>query len=367
MSAVTRIGKQLVAHWSDRHSCLCSRDHWVYRYDYQSGRLSELCRLPPAHDTLAGRLKDALARSRFYQWLRPAAGLSHLVPLANGDLLMLYDRFYHYKAGQAGKQASVIAAQFSPKLATPLRGGIAVHALSQCAYYGEYLNGHSRDIRVVRVNAARQQVEVCWTFKRSEIKHVHAVHYDPFRNRLWVLTGDTDHESAIFYTDDEFVTLHQLGGGDQRWRAIAMWFSQDFVEWGMDAGQDAPADCLNKIYRYRFEDSSLTEMANVGNPVYAACTLADGQVIVATTFEPKRTQATPPTAQLWRRDLNGEWSELTSFGYQRSARQGISSYGMVYLPKGELPAGQLVYTPVNSQTDDYQTCLLPLPAAGVRR
>src|SRR5690606_8868361 len=111
-----------------------------------------------------------------------------------------------------------------------------VHPFSQRVYYGEYLNGHYRDIRVCRVDIETHKVETCWSFPRSETKHIHAIHYDRFRNRLWICTGDRDHESSFYYTDDEFATVHHFAGGDQSWRAIAMLFDETGMEWGMDAG-----------------------------------------------------------------------------------------------------------------------------------
>lgn len=351
----------MVVHWSDRQGCLCSQDLAIYRFDYQSNKLQFLCRLPPKDLSIKGRVKDLVARSALVQKLRPSAGIGHLTQLENGDIVVVYDRVYLCKKRTTGYQVDVWPAADFGKFATPLRGGLAVHQMSQQVYFGEYLNGHSRDIRIIRLDPAAAATTVCWQFSRAEIKHVHAIHYDCYRNRLWVLTGDTDEESAFYYTDDEFQTLHKFAGGSQQWRAIAMLFYPDAIEWGMDAGQDAAADCLNKIYRYDFNRKEITEQAVVGNPVYAAVPLADGSSVMATSFEPKRPQDTIPCAELWHRQPNGSWLSIAKFNYQKRDRSGVSLYGMVYLPRGELPEGIVVATPVNSQTNDYRTLLLAVP------
>ncbi|MCH8538761.1 MAG: hypothetical protein LAT66_13450 [Alkalimonas sp.] len=192
-----------------------------------------------------------------------------------------------------------------------------------------------------------QTVSACWEFEREEIKHVHAIRYDSYRNRLWVTTGDQDHECAIYYTDDEFVTLHKLGGGDQSWRAISLLFYPDCIEWGMDAGKDAPADAINHIYRYHFESQQREQVATIGNPAYFATPCADGSAILATTFEPGRQQDTPEQAALWRRSPQGDWQPLLALDYQDSQMATVGRYGMIYLPSGELPANQLLFTPIN--------------------
>ena len=39
---------------------------------------------------------------------------------------------------------------------------------------------------------------------------MHGIFIDPYDGRIWVTTGDDDHESAIWFTDDEFKTLEKV-------------------------------------------------------------------------------------------------------------------------------------------------------------
>jgi hypothetical protein len=234
-------------------------------------------------------------------------------------------------------------------MATPLRGGAAVHPLTQRVYYGEYLNGHDRDIRVCRVDVETRKVETCWSFSRSEIKHIHAIHYDRFRNRLWICTGDRDHESSFYYTDDEFATVQRFSGGDQSWRAIAVIFDETGMEWGMDAGKDAPAAAINQIYRYDFPSGQRSLLATIGNPAYAACEFTDGTAMMQTTFEPGRLQETPAEAALWFRGIDRQWRQCMSIPHVPHARAGGSRYASILLPSGTSPSGQLLCTPLNCE------------------
>ena len=347
------VHREMLAHWSDAQGCWCTHDHWIYRYDYTTERLAKIFRLPPKSNALLNRFKDMLARSWLRRMWRPGPGIQLLVQLANKDILLVHDRIYWYSPTQHGVFAEPLTSDAVPPLAAPLRGGIAVHAQSQQVYYGEYLNGHQRDIRVVRVDLASRRVDVCWTFQRSEIKHIHAVQYDRFRNRLWICAGDLDHESNIYYTDDEFTTVHRFAGGDQSWRAIALLFDETGMEWGMDAGKDAPADAINRIYRYEFATGQRRELAVIGNPAYAACEFTDGTAMIQTTFEPGRPQDTPEEAALWFRGQDRQWRRCLGLPCARKPRQGVSRYGSIMVPQGISAAGQVLCTPVNCQTGHY--------------
>jgi hypothetical protein len=353
---VRGLRREMLVHWSDADSALCTLDHAVYRYTYETDRFEWLFRLPPKVDSWAGRCKDRLARSWLKQRWMPGPGISDLVQLANGDVVVIYDRIYWYSDRFAAPVAAVLACNALPALAPPLRGGIAVHGASQRVYFGEYLNGHDRYIRVFCIDVSANVVRECWRFSRQEIKHIHAIHYDKFRRRLWVCTGDLDHESNLYYTDDEFSTLHKFGGGDQSWRVIAMLFDEHGMEWGMDAGKDAPADAINRIYRHDFRSGQRSERMVIGNPAYAACDFSDGTAVMQTTFEPGRLQDTPEAAALWLRDRQGNWTRVLSLPYGAMNRPGVGRYGMIYLPRGQSPSGRLLFTPVNCQGMSYVLC-----------
>lgn len=284
----------------------------------------------------------------------PGPGIGNLTRTTDGDVVVIFDRVYWYSEKSRNRLASVISCDAEPEFATPLRGGIAVHEVSNKIYFGEYLNGHQRDIRIFFVDVSRPSVRECWRFSRAEIKHIHSIHYDRFRNRLWICTGDLDHESNLYYTDDEFSSVHKFGGGDQSWRAIAMLFDEHGMEWGMDAGKDASADEINYIYRYEFKTGLRSKRMLVGNPVYSACEFSDGTAVMQTTFEPGRLQETPEAAALWIRDQQGGWENLLELQYEViKSRQGVGKYGYICLPKGKSPVNRLLFTPVNCGSKSY--------------
>lgn len=350
---ISLLAHEMVVHFSTETSCLCSRDHFVFRYCFQSQKLRFVCRIPPKDSGLLGLLKDVLARSWLGQRLSKKAGLSHVMQLDSGLIVIIYDRVYVCDLNQGAKVATPIESKEFFDFAPPLRNGYAIHPASQAVYFGEYLNGHTRNIRVFRIRPNDMKLEICFEFDRSEIKHIHAISYDPFRRRLWITTGDLDHESSFYYTDDEFLTVHRFAGGDQTWRAISLLFDETGMEWGMDAGKDAPKEAINKLYRYDFSTETRVELAVIGNPAYYAAQMMDGTAYLATTFEPGRLQDTPEEAALWHRDMKHQWTKVKSFRYVYAPRQGVSKYGHLLLPAGKCSPENFLMTPVNVESNHY--------------
>lgn len=66
-------------------------------------------------------------------------------------------------------------------------------------------------------------------------RHVHTVDVDPYTGQVWVGTGDSDIHARIMYSDDHGDTFRIVGIGDQMWRTVSIWFTEDYVYWNMDA------------------------------------------------------------------------------------------------------------------------------------
>lgn len=352
------VKSDMVAHFSTADYCLCSRDHTVFQFDYHNGQWRKICQLPPAKAGFIGLLKDKIARSSLYRRLQPTPGLSHLTQTPDGTIVIVYDRIYLCKPSGETRSAMPLVSDLG-RFAPPLRNGMAVEQRTGLVYFGEYLNNHSRDVRVICIDPVLDTARVCWQFSRQQIKHIHAIVYDPFRQRLWITTGDNDAESAFYYTDDGFASVHKFAGGDQTWRATGLLFDETGMEWGMDAGKDAPADAVNYIWRWDFATASRTQRCTIGNPAYAVSSLDNGGAVLTTTYEPGRLQDTPEQSALWYRSPAGDWQQIYAQDYQYRAMPGVSKYGMLYIAQGTIPAAQLLFSPVNCRSGQFGIFRLP--------
>jgi hypothetical protein len=63
--------------------------------------------------------------------------------------------------------------------------------------------------------------EKLYTFDEYQINHIHSIVPDPYRNRVWILTGDLGESSGIWFTDDNFKTVNKFLVGSQSFRSCA--------------------------------------------------------------------------------------------------------------------------------------------------
>jgi len=271
-------------------------------------------------------------------------------------LIGIYDDLYSFDLKNRFAPAKPTKGYKELNITPPLKNGIAAHEQSECFYFGEYVNDKQRPIRIFRISNRGTKIECAFEFPKGQIKHVHNIIYDSFRNRLWVTTGDKDNESGIFYTDDEFNTLIKLGGGDQSWRAVSVIPRKNDLIWGMDAGKDAPSSAINKIYKYNFNTKEKTEEAIIGNPAYLSIQSECGNIFMGINFEPGRKQDTIEQASIWA--YGGKsWSKIRAFPYQEGTVKG-SKYGFIYLPSGIFPENHMIYAALNIRGRKYASYLI---------
>src|SRR5699024_7348659 len=100
------------------------------------------------------------------------------------------------------------------------------------------------------------QWEPAWRFE--DVRHVHGVFHDPYSSSIWVTTGDTDHESAIWNTGDSFQTLQRVAGGSQQYRAVQLLFTPEYIYWGSDG-----PDVINHLYRLNRNTGAVETLVSV--------------------------------------------------------------------------------------------------------
>ena len=85
-------------------------------------------------------------------------------------------------------------------------------------YFGGYIHNHEmRPVHIYR-RIQKDEWEIVYTFQQGVINHVHNIIADPYRNCLWIFTGDFGNAAAIWKVTDNFGKIEKVAGGDQRWR-----------------------------------------------------------------------------------------------------------------------------------------------------
>ena len=228
------------------------------------------------------------------------AGFHALLPMQNGALVGVVRKEILYKSAGSDTFEAVHAI------------GRGSRPLNLCAtpdgifYYGEYFNNPARGEVHVYGSDTGTHWDVAYTFTSGRIRHIHGVYYDTYRNGIWVLTGDSDQESGLWFTGDHFKTISCVAGGSQRARAVSIIPCKK----GIIVPMDTPHE-VNYIQWMDPATGRLESVASVPGSVFHAARMKD-LLFVTTVAEPSEVN-TLPDATVYASIDGTTWSLLDTF------------------------------------------------------
>lgn len=220
---------------------------------------------------------------------------------------------------------------------------LALNPKSGHLYFGEYiLNGRFPDTERSEVHIYTSEDhglnwKICYTFPQNTIRHVHGIFYDKFTNKMWVTTGDQDHESMIAHSDDGFKTLNVFKQGKQRYRAVTLLFYQDYIVYGTDTEHEK-----NYIYAIHRETGEETCLESLQGSALMATQNALGNAALSTAVEPSEVNQ-EPYAHVWFSHDGLTWKNVYTVKKDVwSAR--YFQYGRITFPQNALDNNQMVFS-----------------------
>lgn len=160
----------------------------------------------------SGIIKNLLSRSKWF---------SRLMRLG-------FHNLYEYRGGLIGIQRGHIVYKKAKEtefnsVFTAFKGSRPLSLLitpEDEIYFGEYFGNSKRQrVTIFKSTDGMNWIEV-YRFKSGEIRHIHGLTWDAFRKGIWIQTGDSNAESALWFTSDGFRTLHKFSDNTQRSRAV---------------------------------------------------------------------------------------------------------------------------------------------------
>ncbi|MFH1679512.1 MAG: hypothetical protein ABIH26_02590 [Candidatus Eisenbacteria bacterium] len=330
-----------------------AEDHFIYKQKPEEGsriEFGQIGRIPKIDPSPGEQVRDFIARLRIFRDFRPNRGPNNLVVLESGTLLVFYDHIYRSTDG--GRSFHSVLDFRTEGFSAPFVQGIAVDR-NDDVYFGGYdCTARPHPVRLYRGTNDGSEWGVFHEFPSGEIFHVHTVRYDPYRDRLWVCTGDRDEESFLFSIDAKREGLSLLGGGDQGWRIVSIVPTEDFLYWCSDND-----DAGSNVYRYDFERGERERIRSIGKPCYYATRLADGTLVFSTTFEnktPYTVRTKPePTTDLWVSQNGTDWHMVLSLMGRPGKRGWGSRRPQTLLPAGDQDAEFVYATPLHTTEGDF--------------
>lgn len=164
-----------------------------------------------------------------------------------------------------------------PRGSRPL--GLCVHPHSGI-YFGEYFSNPRREAVRVFGSEDGSRWSPVHTFPAGRIRHVHGLVHDPYRDGLWVLTGDNDRESGLWFTGDGFDTLEPVVRGTQHARAVSV----IPTEKGLIVPTDSPR-IENAIQLLELPEARLNSLCPLPGSAFHALETG-GLYLISTVAEP---------------------------------------------------------------------------------
>lgn len=94
-----------------------------------------------------------------------------------------------------------------------------VPSVTEGIYFGGYLGNVDKKPVSVYKRIGTDRWETVFTFSQGAINHIHAIVCDPYRDCLWIFTGDFDEASAIWKVTDNFRQVELVVCNNQKYRS----------------------------------------------------------------------------------------------------------------------------------------------------
>jgi hypothetical protein len=215
-------------------------------------------------------------------------------------------------------------------------------------YWGEYFDNAARDeVHVYASTDSGTTWSVAYTFPKGAIRHVHNIVHDPWRDCLWVLTGDYGDECRILRAACDFSRVETVLQGRQQARAVAAIPTED----GLYFSSDTPLEA-NYIYRLDRQDS-LQQIAPINSSsIYGS--RVGNRMFFSTMVEPSEVNRDRQVRVYGGRKQ--DWRALLRWQKDRWP-MGLFQYGNAIMPDGCNTTPFLALTTVAVESDDQVTSL----------
>lgn len=315
---------------------ILSQRNSVYLYRNKSSEIEELFSLK--HTKTSNRL---LNRGVFERLLR--LEISHILALQDGSLLVFFDgRILKVESGRIKADYSIETCR------TPLN--VFHDSSNGIIAWGDYVrpreDGH---VHIYRSNDQGESWQNCFTFDVGQVRHIHNIVFDEFRNHYWILTGDSDAESGIWASED-LSSLVPVLHGRQAYRAVSVIPTAD----GLIIPTDSELE-PNFIQFYSHESEEIKQL----HPL-AGCALYAGRIndwmFVTTAYEPSPVNR-QKRADLWCSRDGSHWRLLASFKKDRLPVKYFR-YPVIKIPCYQADYSQDIYYFATRSVDSGQNVLI---------
>jgi hypothetical protein len=219
-------------------------------------------------------------------------------------------------------------------------------------FFGEYFRNPQRvGVKIYKSINFGKTWETAYVFQPEEIQHIHSLQSDPYTGKLWVCTGDSDKESLIGWSEDNYGSIIPIGKESQIWCACQLVFTEKAVFWGTDNYDENIAG----IYRWDKKNRELALLRKIDGVMMFGTRLSKGTVVMSIDREGCSLEKDAKTkvfiiadedkirtidGYTWNYQKAGFRSSFAKLRFQRD--QGADSLAITCLNQKGIPDGDMV-------------------------
>ena len=215
---------------------------------------------------------------------------------------------------------------------------------SGAIYWGEYSSNPQRDdVHIYGSTDGGRKWDVVYTFPPGGIRHVHSITYDPYRDHLWMCTGDYGAECRIMRVSNDWEVVETVLEGGQQTRTVRPIPTSNGLYFATDSE-------LEQNYIYRLNpDESLERLHPINGPGMWSCQVGPN-FFMSSDVEPS-TVNTDPFASLYGSREGNSWSRLIAWP-KDPWHMRLFQYGNIILPRGRNDTNVLAATGMAIRGED---------------
>lgn len=104
--------------------------------------------------------------------------------------------------------------------------------------FGEYGNLDDCEVRIYASEDFGQTFHAAFQFSKGDIRHIHNILVDPYKDHYWILAGDFEQQPGIAALSKDFRNLDWLNRGGQNCRAVSAINLPDRFIYGTDSDRE---------------------------------------------------------------------------------------------------------------------------------
>ena len=299
--------------------------HWADDNLFIAHKANKITYIKSGVKTIIEMPTEGLGWKRYFMGIRKLRRLLRLdkamiAPVNSGLVLFRFGMIYKYDANKKEWMKST----FRMNCRNPMYNGVL--GIDGVLYAAEYGNPNGIGKRIIKSDNEGLDWKVVYQFQTNEIRHIHALMYDKYTDRIWIFTGDADRECKVLITDKNFNNVEEVGSGSQEWRACHAIFKKDSVHWIMDS----PLKEVHHIKYDRVSKKIIVGEAFAG-PVWFAREY--GKVVLAASAQEIGPSHVDKKLHLYlTRDLE-KWSEIATFDHDGWPK-GYFRFGTMTFSRG---------------------------------